>query len=265
MNTKQFGVWLCLTASAFTVCGCAALKGAPNQTPSAAKQRKVIAKQIDIDDIMKSYEAAQKTGDVQTMINIRNEYIDKTLLLYNSNFNEWTTSTAFQQNSWDTLSKVAVLGVDAAGTLVGAQETKAILAAISGGITGSTELVDKNYFYSKTMPALVAAMNAAREKDLTPIRKGEGETPDQYSLGTAMDDLNTYFYDGTFLGALDYINKTSGSSTDTSKGTNSDLTATQPTRLQTNIKRSTVNKLLLMNKLSPEQQQQLQQYQQDLK
>ena len=264
MKIKQLGVCLCLAVPTLVFCGCAALKGAPNQTPSASKQRKVIAAQIDIDTIMKSYEAAEKAGDDQTMITIRNDYIDKTLLLYNSNFTDWTTSTAFEQNSWDTLSKVAVLGVDAAGTLVGAQESKAILAAISGGITGSTELVDKNFFYQKTMPSLVSAMNAAREKDLTPIRKGEGETPEQYSLGTAMDDLNKYFYDGTFLGALDYITKTSGSNTGSSQDTNAVLSATKSSRLETSIKQMRVNKLLLTAPRTTEQENELQELKKEL-
>ena len=60
----------------------------------------------------------------------------------------------------DSAAGMLELGLNLAGTAVAAAGTKTILSAIAAGVTGSKEIVDKNYFFEKTIPALVGQMNA---------------------------------------------------------------------------------------------------------
>ena len=103
-----------------------------------------------------------------------------------------------------------MIGLDLAGTLVGAASTKAIIAAISGGTSASRTSINKEFFQHKTVPVLITAMNAERKKALIPILKGSGQTLEVYSFEQALSDLHIYYQAGTFLGALQAVQKYSG-------------------------------------------------------
>src|SRR5579864_4786337 len=51
-------------------------------------------------------------------------------------------------NGGNAAADVAVLGLNAAGTLVPAATTKAILAAVSGGVVGAKGIIDKDVLYN---------------------------------------------------------------------------------------------------------------------
>ncbi len=192
---------------AFT--GCSSIKGAPQQSYKTRDQIKKLSQGFDESATISKYNSAA-TDDLKR--SIRNEYVTQRLTLIDLNYQHWIHSEAFNRQVWDTATALAILGVDAAGTLVGATETKTILHAVSGGITGSTLAVDKNFFYDKTVPALAAAMDAERKKALNPIVNGlqtdKVEGKDSYSLAQAVIDLNAYYLAGTFLGALNGVQKT---------------------------------------------------------
>ena len=53
-------------------------------------------------------------------------------------------------------------------------------------------------------------MNAERKKALIPILKGSGQTLEVYSFEQALSDMHIYYQAGTFLGALQAVQKDSG-------------------------------------------------------
>src|SRR5581483_3708743 len=105
----------------------------------------------------------------------------------------------------DSATDILSLSLNLAGAAVGSATTKTILAAIAAGVTGSRAIIERDYYYEKTVPALVAQMNVSRKQALIPILQGIGQTIDQYSIANALDDLNTYYCAGTFTGAINAI------------------------------------------------------------
>jgi hypothetical protein len=104
----------------------------------------------------------------------------------------------------------AVLGLSGAGAVVGGASTKAVLAAISGGLTGAKLSFDKNLFYEKTMPVLLAQMEASRTKQLANIRIGLQQATTNYSLTQALVDVDMYYKVGTLPGAIIAITSSAG-------------------------------------------------------
>ncbi len=104
----------------------------------------------------------------------------------------------------------AVLGLSGAGTIVPTAGTKAILAAISGGLTGAKGSVDKNVFYEKTMPVLLGKMEALRKEQLVAIRTGLNLPTSSYPLNQALIDVENYYKAGTIPGAILGIAESSG-------------------------------------------------------
>jgi len=132
----------------------------------------------------------------------RNEIITARLLLIDKFYNRFIGDFSKEKQGLDTLVDVATIGVDLAVATVGGASAKAALGAASAGLTGSKLSFDKNFYFEKTISVLITSMNAARKKALFPIKKGSKRSLEEYSLGDALQDLNSYYLAGTFVGAL---------------------------------------------------------------
>ena len=141
---------------------------------------------------------------------LRDQFISQRLTLINIQYIKFIRKFAVNKAQLDTAADMLVIGVNLAGTLVGSAATKGILAAISGGTSASRTSINKNFFHEKTVPVLVTAMNAERKKALVPIFVGIGKSIDEYPFARALSDLHLYYQAGTFIGALQSIQKDSG-------------------------------------------------------
>jgi hypothetical protein len=94
------------------------------------------------------------------------------------------------------------LALAGAGAVAGNAGTKAALAAAAAGIIGAKAAFDKNVFFDKTMPALLAQMVALRKTVLVRIQAGLSQGIDRYPLTQALIDLEDYYNAGTIPGAL---------------------------------------------------------------
>ena len=140
----------------------------------------------------------------------RDEFISGRLTLMNIQYIKFIRRFAVEKAQLDTAADVLIVGLNLAGTLVGAASTKGILAAISGGTAASRTSINKNFFHEKTVPVLITAMNAERKEALIPIFQGIGESLKDYPFARALSDLHVYYQAGTFIGALQAIQKDSG-------------------------------------------------------
>ncbi len=136
------------------------------------------------------------------------------LKLINIQYIKLIKTFAVENSQMYNAADILVIGVNLAGTLVGAASTKGILAAISGGTSASRTSINKNFFHEKTVPVLITAMNAERKEALIPILRGIGRTIDAYPFAQALSDLHIYYQAGTFIGALQAIQKDSGAKED---------------------------------------------------
>ncbi|MBW2741290.1 MAG: hypothetical protein JRE64_21160 [Deltaproteobacteria bacterium] len=78
-----------------------------------------------------------------------------------------------------------ILGLNIAGVSFFDAVTKTVLAGLAAGVTGSKQVIDKNYYFEKTIPALVGQMNAERKKALVPILVDVRGTLDEYPFAQA--------------------------------------------------------------------------------
>src|SRR5437899_1909788 len=76
------------------------------------------------------------------------------------------------------------------------------LAASSAGIIGVKGAIDADLFYQKTMPALVAQMDAQRRTVLANILQGLSQGLDLYPLQQGLRDVDSYYAAGTIPGAI---------------------------------------------------------------
>lgn len=140
----------------------------------------------------------------------RDEFIAGRLVLTNIHYIEFIKQFALNKAQLDSALDITTIGVDLATTLAGGESVKAILGAVSAGLTSSRISVDKNFFQQKTVPVLITAMNAQRKQALIPILAGTQASIEKYPLATAITHLHAYYNAGTFVGALSAIQKDSG-------------------------------------------------------
>jgi hypothetical protein len=140
----------------------------------------------------------------------RDAFVTARLTLMNIRYIQFIRELTSDRQLLDTATDMLVLGLSIAGTAVGGAGTKTLLAALAAGVTGSKQIVDKNYFYEKTIPALVAQMNAERKAALIPIMTGVQQSLADYPLAQAVTDLHAYYHAGTLIGAINAIQADAG-------------------------------------------------------
>ncbi|HEV8681029.1 MAG TPA: hypothetical protein VGQ90_16750 [Stellaceae bacterium] len=107
-------------------------------------------------------------------------------------------------NGGNAATDIAVLGLNAAGTLVPGATTKAILHAISGGLVGAKGIIDKDILYNAGIQTLILKMDADRaavreritshlkqNEEVYPFEAAELDTGDYYRVGTLHNALIT--------------------------------------------------------------------------
>ena len=187
--------------------GCASVSGYPDRSYDL-KAELAALDTYHSPGIITTYNG--KTGaDKQ---NYRNEVVNARLRAIDLHFNIFEQAVARENVIVNVGVDWAVLALGGATALAPLSATKSILGAVSGGITGAKGSVDKNIFYNKTMPVLLAKMEALRKEVLVRIREGLTHTTSDYPLTQALVDLDDYYKAGTIPGAIIGIAVTSGES-----------------------------------------------------
>lgn len=198
-----------LVVSALALGGCATFTepGAPDRSFKIDIDIQELEEEFKTKGSVTSFydikEADRTTGD-------RNRFISYRLTLMNIQYIKFIRRFSVEKAQLDTAADILIIGLDLAGTLAGGASTKAILAAISGGTSASRTSITKNFFHEQTVPVLITAMNAERKKALIPILDGTGKSLDGYPFARALSDLHLYYQAGTFIGALQSIQKDAG-------------------------------------------------------
>lgn len=167
----------------------------------------------DIKELSKVFGSATSISDYYKTPETRakrDAFVTGRLTLINLQYIQFIRQFAVNTAQLDSAFDITKLGVDLATTLVGGATTKSILGAISAGLTGSRTSIEKNFFQQKTVPVLISEMNAQRKIALVPIVTGLSEGIDRYPLASALVDLQNYYEAGTFVGALQSIQKDAG-------------------------------------------------------
>ena len=143
----------------------------------------------------------------------RNEYIHEMITIINVNYSKFVHDLQINRRDKDMVVDVTTMSLGLAGTAVGSSATKSILAAISSGITSTSGFIDKNYFYSLTLPSMIAQMDKDRKVVYFRMFSGmqkdiKGDDP--YPWAEAAQDLIDYYNAGTLPHAAASISADAG-------------------------------------------------------
>lgn len=201
---------ICMTS---VLASCASVGGFPERTDDVNKQ---------LDDLQATYFHPGTTssgGKIAAYISatgaderkkLRNEIVHNRLLAYDLQFSIFQEAL-YKEGVISNLSlDILSMGVGVAGGVATQATPSRILSALSGGISGSRTAVNKNLYYERTLPALLALMMANREKIKAQIYAGLQQDDAVYSLGQAMADLERYFIVGSIPGAIASVNEEAG-------------------------------------------------------
>lgn len=214
MRRNLIFILLPLLIASLTLCGCAGFRGSPPRATNPKAELEVLADDLKPEIIKKYDESPSKA--------LRNKIVIARIRATNIRFDEFQEMLYQEGVGYGIATDWAVLALDAAGTLVGGAGTKAALAATSGGLTGAKAAYDKNVYFKKTMPAILAQMIARRKAVSVRIYSGLTKNIEDYPLIQALVDLEDYYNAGTIPGAIMEIIETSG---ETGKTADKDLKA----------------------------------------
>ncbi|MDP1899966.1 MAG: hypothetical protein Q8K96_05885 [Rubrivivax sp.] len=171
---------------------CSTLRGTPERYQST--ESVVASIDLTADDV-----AALAVADNQTE---RNRLQNKALAVIDLRFHDFVRALAADRADGSATVAGTTLGASTAGAFVDSVKAKTNYALFAAGVVGAFGIVDKNYFYEKTVPALVAGMRAARAKVLLRMRQGQIEALANYNGVAALQDLEDYYTAGTVLAAI---------------------------------------------------------------
>jgi hypothetical protein len=185
--------------------GCQALKatGGPDMPFSVDDDLTAIIGTAKIGSVEKLYSDAN--GDEAKQRKARDDFVMARLAVVDLKYLKFIGSLTANKHELDAATDISTLTLNIAGTLTGGLQAKTNLAAAAAAITGSKASVDKNFFYEKSVDALVATMNAQRKEKLVSILHSlEGDTA-SYPLAAAIRDTHDYYQVGTLQGAVTAI------------------------------------------------------------
>lgn len=190
------GSWLLrtflLSVTLLSMVGCSTMRG----TPKRYQATDAIVQRIDLTaDDLANLQSAGNERD-------RNIYQNKAIAVIDLQFHQFVRDLVADRADSSTGAAGTTLGASTAGAFVNSVRAKTNYALLSAGVVGAFGIVDRNYFYDKTVPALVAAMGASRATVLLRIKNNQRELISSYDGTAALDDLEEYYSAGTLLAAI---------------------------------------------------------------
>jgi hypothetical protein len=198
-----------LLLGAAALAGCTALRGAP-EAP-----RPTSVAQADPAYLVESASLAKYNTEpnLETKKLIRNEIIDERVLEIDSQFGNFELALWQQGVGTGTGTDWVQLAVSGATATVGGESVKAALGAVSTGIIGAKASFDKNAFFDKTLPAILAQMVATRESIRANIERSKQLSVSEYTLFAALSDIRAFIRAGTIAGGIQSISEDAGEKT----------------------------------------------------
>ena len=175
--------------------------GAPEPSFDIASDLEKLAKEFETGSNISGFYGTPPDGRKDA----RNHFISGRLVQIDLRYLQFIKALTTDKQQLDSATDIVNMSLSLAGTLVGGVRAKANLAAAATGVGGTKSIIDKDYYYEKSIDALVATMNAKRKEVLVGIMTGLAAPIDQYPFERAVTDLQLYYLAGTLSGALQFI------------------------------------------------------------
>jgi len=193
--------------------GCASIDGFPDPVikPSddLAQAQQYFSPGVLAEYVKQSGEAARRA--------YRDQIVYGRLHAYDIQYQVFLRALSRESGGTGMAGDLASLALNGLGATVGDAATKAALSAASAGVIGAQGAVSKDLFYQKTLPAVVAQMEAQRTQVRAIVEKGLSTADADYSLPQAIVDLDLYQIAGSLPGALNGIVQDAGTKTATAE------------------------------------------------
>lgn len=187
-------------------CNSAYYGGAPEPSFDVDKDLKQLADHFgDAISISSYYDEKDSGATDEQLESARNKFITGRLTMMNIRYIQFVRKSTSDKQLLDSSVEILGIGLNVAGVSFDSAATKTALAGAAAGVAGSKATIDKNYYFERTITALIAAMNAQRKKSLVPILKGMQKDINEYKFEQAVTDLHSYYFAGTFIGAIQAI------------------------------------------------------------
>ena len=200
-------VWISI--SIFSLSGCSSISGYPERPDSSQLKLETLRNKYFLPavDVLSVYEALASESQKKSY---RNRVTHGRLLALDLQYSLFKEAVYSEGISTNLSLDIAGIITGGAGATVTNTEASQILSALSGGIAGSKTAINQNMYYERTMPAMLALMDAERNKIRVQILKGLIQPVSNYSLGQALSDLERYYDVGSIPGAIASLTETAG-------------------------------------------------------
>lgn len=189
-----------------TLAGCASFQGAPDRPESGPRLAEI---DKDYADALTAYHQASSSN---AQMAVRNAFIDGRVALIDRRYAAFRAELYAQRVGSAVGVDIATIGLNIAGVLSSGESAKTAANALAGGLVGSKASIDKNVYFDRTLPALLAQMEAERNTVRLRMLAGLAELPERYPLMQAAADLEAYYAAGTLAGAVAAVTQEAGAS-----------------------------------------------------
>lgn len=171
--------------SATSLAGCSTVQGFQRlpETPEVMNARRAAFFGADADA---RYDAATSEADRRR---IRDDLVYGKMQVLEDDFQDLERALNGSGNAISTGSDFVVLALNGLAATTGGTATKSALAAASAGVVGAQGAINKDLYYQKTLPALLAQMQANREKSRLIVLQNLRHSDADYPLKLAEIDL----------------------------------------------------------------------------
>ncbi len=152
--------------------------------------------------LVEEYYGIVKSDPPRTRQEIRNEILDIGMILVDQRFEVFREQFSSTKKGLDTGTDISVIALNSTAAVIVPSSTTQILAAIAAGLTGAKASIDKNYFYERSVPVLLNAMEAQRTTIRASLIEGISQPVEAYPLTAALGDLYRYQFAGSIDGAF---------------------------------------------------------------
>lgn len=200
MNYRRTAQLLCVVLSGF-VSACAAVDGYPTNPINPDADMKSFVS-ISGPDAIANYFSTTNPVARQAL---RNQIVQARIAAYDVTYQHFEGELYSQSALEGVAGDLTVLTLNGLGATTGGAGAKAALAAASAGVTGARASIDKDVFYNKALPAVLAQMEASRAAELALIEDSLKMSNADYPLSTALGDLIKYRDAGSLPTALNIL------------------------------------------------------------
>lgn len=133
---------------------------------------------------------------------LRNQIVSGRMNAYEAAYSNFKRRLNGDANTINLVSDLSILGLAGVAATTGSLATATALAAASAGIIGAKGAINSDLYFQRTLPALLAQMDANRARAKLPIVTGLRKSNTDYPLAIAFIDLDALRDAGGIPGAI---------------------------------------------------------------